>query len=53
MDECQNSTNNCDQHCININGSYKCACDSGFTLSEDGYSCLGKFLHGLMYVCFV
>ena len=45
VDECQNSTHDCNQHCINTIGSYECSCDNeGFVLSEDGHSCLGKLI---------
>ena len=45
VDECQNSTHDCDQLCINTIGSYECSCDSeGFVLSEDGHSCIGKLM---------
>ncbi|KAH9490816.1 hypothetical protein Btru_032480 [Bulinus truncatus] len=38
--ERQQRLNNCTQHCLNLNGSYTCACDVGFTLSADNVTCL-------------
>ncbi|KAH9490819.1 hypothetical protein Btru_032498 [Bulinus truncatus] len=41
IDECQDkANNNCTQHCRNLNGSYSCTCDVGFTLSADNVTCL-------------
>ena len=44
IDECINSSHNCDQYasCINTVGSHNCSCKEGFT--GDGLSCSGKFL---------
>ena len=33
----------CDHLCINIEGSFQCACNSGYTLDHDGRTCLGKY----------
>ncbi|XP_071483946.1 mucin-like protein [Diadema antillarum] len=42
VDECRNETfNDCDQRCDNIQGSYLCSCDSGYTLALDERSCDG------------
>ena len=42
-DECQsNSSNNCEQICVNIPTSFFCECRDGYTLNEDGRSCDGK-----------
>nr|CAD7432586.1 unnamed protein product [Timema monikensis] len=37
IDECESKP--CDQHCVNLPGSFKCQCKTGFTLLEDGTSC--------------
>ena len=44
VDECSQGTNHCHQKCVNINGSYTCACREGHNLNSDGYSCTGKEL---------
>lgn len=28
--------------CVNLNGGYKCVCNTGFTSSSDSRTCLGK-----------
>jgi len=39
--ECQDpSKNDCSQVCINIQGGFKCGCNSGYTLDSDGKTCL-------------
>ncbi|XP_065067753.1 hemicentin-1-like isoform X2 [Rhopilema esculentum] len=38
VNECLVSTQ-CEQLCINTNGSYHCSCNKGFFLSRDGVSC--------------
>ena len=35
-DECENNNGDCDQICENTLGSYKCGCNPGFDLSNDG-----------------
>ncbi|XP_072172523.1 uncharacterized protein [Diadema setosum] len=40
VDECRNETfNDCEQRCDNIQGSYLCSCDSGYTLALDERNC--------------
>ena len=35
----------CDQICRNIDGSFECACNSGYVLNEDGLTCSGMTMH--------
>ena len=42
VDECENNLNNCSYMCINLNGSYYCVCDFGFSLQDDGETCRSK-----------
>ena len=59
VNECQ-SSNDCQQVCINTNGSYSCACNVGFHLSIDQQSCIGTYattcttvsIHCTLYYCF-
>ncbi|XP_019636957.1 PREDICTED: mucin-like protein isoform X1 [Branchiostoma belcheri] len=32
IDECESRNGDCDQHCINTVGSYRCSCDDGYNL---------------------
>ncbi|XP_029104243.1 cartilage matrix protein isoform X2 [Scleropages formosus] len=38
-DLCATGDHDCEQVCVSTPGSYKCACNEGFTLLEDGRSC--------------
>ncbi|KFP02845.1 Cartilage matrix protein, partial [Calypte anna] len=40
-DLCATGDHDCEQLCISIPGSYKCACKEGFVLNNDGKSCSG------------
>lgn len=44
IDECIES-NKCQQNCTNMDGSFRCACSTGYTLENDGISCKGKNLY--------
>ena len=52
FDECASSnTNNCAQVCVNLEGSYKCDCQSGFLLNtDDGRTCTGKIITNQFYL---
>ena len=41
VDECKESNNPCTQKCVNNIGSFSCACENGFTLESDGFTCTG------------
>ena len=40
MDECDGDNGHCEQECVNTAGSFQCRCGEGFTLREDGRTCL-------------
>ena len=40
VNECAADTDGCDQVCTNTAGSFECSCNSGFTLSGDGRTCV-------------
>ena len=41
INECNITTNPCEQYCINNNGSFVCECNDGYTLDVDGFTCNG------------
>ena len=40
--ECSAGKGGCSQRCIEEDGSFHCECHSGFELSEDKKTCIGK-----------
>lgn len=42
IDECLEGTHSCSQICVNNPGSYSCGCNSGFSLTFDGFGCTGE-----------
>lgn len=42
VDECLTNNGGCQQRCINLDGSHQCACQEGYTLSENSRSCERK-----------
>ena len=51
VDECKNNLNNCSNMCINLNGSYSCVCDFGFSLQDDGETCRSRYHNSLCLLC--
>lgn len=49
--ECQTSGMCTHGRCINLAGSFKCICDPGFTESQTGEVCVGKFYAILLCFC--
>jgi hypothetical protein len=39
INECESSSNNCQQICTNTEGSFMCSCQAGFTSSTSGATC--------------
>ena len=45
FNECQSNTSNrCEQDCVNVPGSFTCDCGKGYKLNADGHSCDGNTL---------
>ena len=44
MDECESGADDCDQICLNLEGSYECLCSDGYELDENGRNCTGELL---------
>ena len=44
IDECQRLLDNCQQECINTEGSFNCSCNEGFELQDDERTCEGNKL---------
>uniref|UniRef100_A0A8C2IXB8 Nidogen 2a (osteonidogen) n=1 Tax=Cyprinus carpio TaxID=7962 RepID=A0A8C2IXB8_CYPCA len=56
VDECAEGLSSCGAHsyCVNLPGSHRCQCESGFEFGFDGRTCQGKkHLHFLCRLCFV
>ena len=52
--ECEDSTDNCSQICVEKEGGFSCACFDGFELLDNGASCQGTWVDNYvltMYVC--
>ena len=47
-DECKLTGMCTNGQCINMDGSYKCLCDQGFTLASAGAACVGEYSSGLV-----
>ena len=41
IDECTADTHNCDQVCLDHDGTFSCSCNSGYELDGDGTTCNG------------
>ncbi len=51
INECEGDRDICQQVCVNTVGSFRCSCDSGFTVTKDGRGCLGEnnFTHKIHF----
>ena len=43
--ECKDGLHNCSQICVEQEGTFSCACNDGYELSEDGVFCHGMYVH--------
>ena len=48
IDECSAGTDMCDHICQNTPGSYTCSCRSGYSLSQNGRTCVGTCALNIM-----
>ena len=46
VDECSTGQANCAQTCINTDGGYKCDCQAGYSVNNDG-TCSGDMLSSI------
>ena len=46
VDECVEGLSSCGAHgqCVNLPGSHRCQCQSGYEFGFDGRTCLGQFI---------
>ena len=42
IDECEAGLHECQQLCVNTVGGFRCECNSGYELDDDGSTCSGK-----------
>ena len=50
INECSTGTSDCQQFCINTNGSYYCDCETGYTLKNDNTSCDGMHCYCIVFI---
>ena len=53
INECE-GINDCQQECVNTEGTYNCNCMDGFSLADDARNCTGKsnsILVQIPYLC--
>ena len=54
FNECQSNTSNiCEQDCVNVPGSFTCDCGKGYKLNADGHSCDGNTLLKMFHDFFI
>ena len=41
VDECEAGLHECQQQCVNTAGGFKCECNPGYELNDDGSTCSG------------
>ena len=41
-DECALGTDSCEEDCVNSPGGYMCTCPPGYSLHQNGFSCISK-----------
>ena len=48
INECALCNGGCQHTCINTEGNYSCSCDSGYVIKENGLSCEGMTVAGIV-----
>ena len=51
INECAIDADNCDQVCVDTDGSFTCDCNANFMLDANGITCTGKCLYVSLSVC--
>lgn len=44
VDECSEDIHDCEQLCLNNNGSFSCNCEIGYRIDQNGRTCNGMDL---------
>ena len=42
INECNSPGHGCHHQCVNMPGSYRCVCNTGYSLNADGFTCSGE-----------
>jgi len=50
INECAMHNGNCSQLCSNNIGSFACSCHTGFRMAPDKRTCVGEFLHCILFI---
>ncbi len=51
VNECEEeSSNDCEQICTNIEGGFKCSCTEGLFLAADWISCTSKIISNIFHI---
>jgi len=48
--ECEDGLHNCNQICVELNGGFECACNTGYELETDNTTCSGKIYKHFIYI---
>ena len=50
VNECQEKNGGCSHQCVNIEGSYECACPAGYKTQADQKTCEGNFVYDVSII---
>ena len=48
IDECSEGSHDCEQECVNSQGSFTCSCHDGYEPLNNGKSCVGMYAHNIL-----